>query len=56
MTEIKVTKKGQLQADFLREKTNIERNADKASFYKDYIDDNEIHYGLTAAAVNFYEY
>lgn len=55
MTEIKVTKKGQLQVDFLKEKTYAEREPNKASFYKDYIND-ETHYGLTAAAVNFYEY
>lgn len=55
MTEIKITKQGQLQADFLKEKTNIDQESNKASFYKDYVND-ETHYGLTAAAVNFYEY
>lgn len=55
MTEIKITKQGQLQANFLKEKTAADQEPNKASFYKDYIG-SETHYGLTAAAVNFYEY
>lgn len=55
MTEIKITKQGQLQANFLKEKTTTNQEPNKARFYKDYID-SETHYGLTAVAVNFYEY
>lgn len=54
--EVKVNKQGQLQAEDFREKISTDQEPNKASFYKDYVDSEDIHYGLTAVAVNFYEY
>lgn len=54
--EVEVNKQGQLQAENFREKISTDQESNKARFYKDYVDSEDIHYGLTAAAVNFYEY
>lgn len=51
-----ITKQGQLEVEFLKEKSSTDLESNKASIYKDYVDSEETHHGLTAAAVNFYEY